>query len=64
MNELETIGQLYIENRQIHAEYDKLLRVLDSVARGETPAKALEVDLAERRWAIVLSAEDLAPKKS
>ena len=61
MTQLETIGELYVEQCRLNREYDKLLHALAQVVNGEIPPDRVTVDLEKRNWELRLTAEDLKP---
>jgi hypothetical protein len=57
MNQLETVGSLYMETQRLLAEYRKLLELFQNVKDGGTPIEAIRLDLDKLTWAIVLGSE-------
>jgi hypothetical protein len=53
----EHVGALYIENRRLLGEYEKLLDLLQSVVDGITPREHVKIDKAAMSWSIVLGAD-------
>lgn len=61
MTQLEALGELYLEQRRLNLEYDKLLQAMARVASGEIQPDRVTVDLEKRNWELRLTAEDLKP---
>lgn len=61
MTQLEALGELYLDQRRLNLEYDKLLQAMARVASGEIPPDRVTVDLEKRNWELRLTAEDLKP---
>ncbi len=59
MNPLEHVGNLYIENQRLLAEYRKLLVLIQQIKDGTTKPESVTVDIEKMTWALTLDASEL-----
>ena len=60
MTALETIGELYVENRRLLAEYGKLLGLVGQIKDGSINPAQVTVDLSGQNWSLTLTGEEFS----